>query len=304
MKDSMITQSIILTIYTPTYNRAKLLPRVFESLLAQTCKDFIWMVVDDGSTDNTFQLVDEWRKTAPFEIRYYYKKNEGVHTARDLAYRKVTTELISNVDSDDFLLDNYVETVIGLWKEKGNKETAGIVMPMRFPNGERIGNDFPNLDRVLHSDLLYKYKIHGDFSEVFRSDLMKEIPKAPIFQNEKLVGESWKIVQLPQLYFLLIDEPLVCVDYRDDGYSKNIREIWFKNVNGFREEYRQNIESLREEYLIPRLKYNIKYIISSIYAKKPILCDSPRPIETALMVIPGLVGYLYTLLCWRQYKTV
>ena len=100
---SMQKSEIILTVFTPAYNRADTLSRTYESLLYQDCKNFIWLVVDDGSTDNTAELVQEWKsRDNGFEIRYYYKENGGMHTAHNTAYENIDTEL--NVDHNDLRL--------------------------------------------------------------------------------------------------------------------------------------------------------------------------------------------------------
>lgn len=93
-----------LTVFTPAYNRAHTLPRTYESLVKQDCKDFIWLIVDDGSSDNTKELVEEWQKKENgFEIRYIYKENGGMHTAHNVAYENIDTELNVCIDSDDEL---------------------------------------------------------------------------------------------------------------------------------------------------------------------------------------------------------
>ena len=98
----MDNNNVILTIFTPAYNRAHTLPRTYESLCAQQCKDFIWLVVDDGSSDNTAELVKEWQqKDNGFEIRYVYKDNGGMHTAHNTAYALIDTELNTCIDSVD-----------------------------------------------------------------------------------------------------------------------------------------------------------------------------------------------------------
>ena len=90
-----------LTVFTPAYNRAHTLPRTYESLQKQSCKDFVWLIVDDGSKDQTAKLVKEWQQQEKtFEIRYIYKENGGMHTAHNVAYENIDTELNVCIDSD------------------------------------------------------------------------------------------------------------------------------------------------------------------------------------------------------------
>ena len=115
----------ILTIFTPAYNRAHTLLRTYESLCRQSCKAFIWLVVDDGSTDNTAALVQQWQsRDNGFEIQYIYKENGGMHTAHNVAYANIHTELNTCIDSDDMLADGAVEKILrgdGRWNDAVKK---------------------------------------------------------------------------------------------------------------------------------------------------------------------------------------
>ena len=107
-----------LTVFTPAYNRAHTIGRTYKSLCSQKCKDFVWLIVDDGSTDNTAELVKDWiSKDNGFEIQYIYKENGGMHTAHNVAYRNIHTELNTCIDSDDALSENAVEKIINKWKQ-------------------------------------------------------------------------------------------------------------------------------------------------------------------------------------------
>ena len=104
-----------LTVFTPAYNRAHTIGRTYKSLCSQKCKDFVWLIVDDGSTDNTAELVKDWMsKDNGFEIQYIYKENGGMHTAHNVAYRNIHTELNTCIDSDDALSENAVEKIMAL----------------------------------------------------------------------------------------------------------------------------------------------------------------------------------------------
>ena len=109
-----------LTVFTPAYNRAHTLPRTYESLLRQDCKDFLWLIVDDGSTDNTAELVRDWQsRDSGFEIQYIYKENGGMHTAHNTAYENIDTELNTCIDSDDYMTDDAVEKIVNCWRKHG-----------------------------------------------------------------------------------------------------------------------------------------------------------------------------------------
>ena len=105
-----------LTVFTPAYNKRKTIHRAFESLMAQTCKAFEWLIVDDGSSDNLKELIDEYRKTADFPIRYYYKKNGGKHTAINYSYRLTDSDYYLIVNSDDAIMPDTVKTFLNYWE--------------------------------------------------------------------------------------------------------------------------------------------------------------------------------------------
>ena len=134
-----------LTVFTPTFNRGYIISNCYESLCRQTCKDFIWLVVDDGSTDNTAELIRKWQNADNgFEIKYVYKENGGMHTAHNTAYENIETELNVCIDSDDFMLDDAVEKIVDFWKKNGSEEYAGIIaLDVYKSNRKVIGKELP-----------------------------------------------------------------------------------------------------------------------------------------------------------------
>ena len=112
-----------LTVFTPTYNRADLLTRCYESMKRQTNQTFIWMIIDDGSSDNTRELVNKWlQEEHDFLLEYYYKKNGGLHTAYNEAIAHIETPLCVCIDSDDFMPDNAVEVILDFWDKYGSDD--------------------------------------------------------------------------------------------------------------------------------------------------------------------------------------
>ena len=133
----------VLSIFTPAYNRAHTIVRTYESLCRQTCKDFEWLVVDDGSTDNTHELVDQWIAEGKISIRYIYQDNQGMHGAHNTALRNITSELNVCIDSDDWMPDNAVEIILKFWREVRSDRLAGIIGLDVDAKGNVIGMDFP-----------------------------------------------------------------------------------------------------------------------------------------------------------------
>ena len=121
-------KEIKLTIFTPAYNRAHTIERMYESLCRQKCKDFIWLIVDDGSSDNTRKIVEEWiKRDNEFEIQYVYKENGGMHTAHNVAYQNIYTELNVCIDSDDELAEDAVSKILDKWSKVCHQGYAGII---------------------------------------------------------------------------------------------------------------------------------------------------------------------------------
>lgn len=282
----------MLTVYTPTYNRAHLLPRVYASLLGQTCRDFIWLVIDDGSTDGTRELVEEWIEDAELSIRYVYKENGGVHTARDLAYRLCETELITSIDSDDWLTDSAVEQWLKCWNEKARTRHAGIISVVIDESGRRVTDVFPPVQETTYQDYTYRYKCGKEKHTLLRTDIIKGVQRSPVFANERLVGEGYKWIQLPEnKTFILLDTPTRVYQKQGDGYIRNVATSRFENPNGFRESCRQHIINAR--YLRPRIKGHIGYIAFSIILRdKHLVQSSPRPFVTALLLPVGVAAYM------------
>ena len=138
-----------LTVFTLTFNRAYCLNKCYESLLRQTSNDFEWLVVDDGSTDDTKALVEQWQnECTKFKISYIYKKNGGMHSGYNVAYEHIETELAMSIDSDDYLPDNSVELVVDFWKEYGNQNVAGIIGLDVNPDGVVIGTNLPEKKQI------------------------------------------------------------------------------------------------------------------------------------------------------------
>ena len=133
-----------LTVFTPTYNRAHTLPRTYASLSRQDCKDFVWLIIDDGSTDDTRALVEAWQtQEHSFEIRYLYKENGGMHTAHNVAYEVIDTELNVCIDSDDCLAPGAVRKILAKWDSVQKDKYAGIIGLDADLQGNLIGTGFP-----------------------------------------------------------------------------------------------------------------------------------------------------------------
>ncbi|MGG1399987.1 glycosyltransferase family A protein [Bacillus salipaludis] len=286
----------ILTIFTPTYNRAYTLHKCYESLKSQSNKDFIWLIIDDGSSDSTEELVTRWIAEDIISIRYYRQENQGMHGAHNTAYSLIDTELNVCIDSDDYMPDDAVEKIITFWKENGSEEVGGIIGLDCNTKGEIIGSELP--EEIKTSTLFNLYNIYGvkgDKKLVYQTKLTKKYPY-PVYQNEKLVPLSYKYFMLDQEYeMLLMNEVLCCVEYLPDGSSKNIIKQYKNSPKGFRF-YRMEMMKLPNTSLLFKFKQAVHYVSCSIFAEnKGILMHSPQKLLTLIALPFGFVLNKYIL---------
>ncbi len=224
-----------LTIFTPTYNRIHTLPRTYESLKKQSNRDFIWLIVDDGSSDSTAELVKEWQKKEDeFEIQYIYKRNGGMHTAHNIAYENIYTELNVCIDSDDCLADDAVNLIWNAWQKVKDKDYAGLIGLDGDLDGKIIGKDFPKDMKETTLMGYYASGGKGDKKLVYRTDIIKKYPPYPVFEGEKYVALAYKYRLIDQDYKLAVVPEVLCnVEYQADGSTGTMWKQYLKNPKGF-----------------------------------------------------------------------
>lgn len=222
---------MLLTVLTPTYNRAALLPRLFESLCRQTCKDFEWIVVDDGSTDETEAVVRSVVREAAFAVRYLRKENGGKHTAVNLGVRQAEGELTLILDSDDELPFDSVADIRIEWDSIKNKtlgekakDIGGICGYMSHGDGTLIGTPKLRID-CDSLELRYRYHVVGDMCEVFRTEVLRRFP-FPQIEGEYFCPEALVWNRIAQCYILHVFPKVIYLrDYLDGGLTDNIVRI-------------------------------------------------------------------------------
>lgn len=255
-----------ITVFTPTYNRAHLLSRLYESLCNQTCKDFLWLVIDDGSTDRTRSLVEGWMHENRIEIQYQYKENGGLHTGYNLAIKKTETELCICIDSDDFMPIDAIEKIINHWVTNKKNEYGGIIGLDYSLAGKPIGARLPNKQVMHFIEKKIKYKNVGDAKIVHRTELLKEHIPMPTFKNEKNFNPSYLFVKVDKKYPLLIlNENLCFVDYQEDGMSNNIYTQFRNSPNSFLE-LRKLYLSLENVPVTFKFKNAVHLVSSAMFA--------------------------------------
>lgn len=286
----------ILTIFTPAYNRAHLLPRLYDSLCRQTCRDFCWLVIDDGSTDQTRELVAGWIREGKIPIRYEYKNNGGMHTAHNVAYRLIDTELNTCIDSDDLMPDDAVEKIIRCWKERGSAHVSGLVGLDVRKDGSLIGTRFPDGVSQMTLTDFYHRGGQGDKKLVYRTEVMKLLPEYPEFPGERYVGLVYKYMLADlQMPLLILNEPLVIVEYQPDGSSHTMWKQYGKYPQGFAFLRREMMK--RHPYLKERFKAAVHHISSCLFLHRNPWKDSPCPWLTLCALPLGIA--LHLLICYH-----
>lgn len=223
-----------ITILTPTYNRASLLPRLFDSLLRQTYKDFEWIVVDDGSTDDTREVVANLKEKCggAFPMGYVYKANGGKHMAINIGAERARGELLFIADSDDLLTDDALETVENSWHDiSDDKSFAGIAgLDIAMDTREVIGSGLPQEHIDCNAiDIRYRHHVTGDMKEVFRTEVLREFP-FPEFAGERFCPEQLVWFRMARRYRLrYINKPIYIADYQPDGITAGITRARMRN---------------------------------------------------------------------------
>ena len=285
----------LITVFTPTYNRESDLHKCYNSLKRQTSYNFIWLIIDDGSTDNTKDLVKQWQNTEnSFQIRYHYKENGGLHTGYNKGIELADTELFVCIDSDDWMPDNAIERIEQIWVQIFDKGYVGIMGIDRYENGECVGDMFPeDVSEMFLYEKLTKYKISGDKKMIHRLDLLKKVAPMSVFEGEKFFNPSYLMYQLDDYGKLFVTNECFCiVDYQPDGMSSNFYKQLRNSPLSFAET-RKLYLSFPDISPMFKLRHSIHYVANCITAKK--ICqgfsESVFPFYYLLAFFPGLLLY-------------
>ena len=222
-----------ITVCTPTYNRAHLLNKLYTSLKKQNYNSFQWIIVDDGSTDDTEAVVNEFIKENNINIRYIKKKNGGKHTALNIGIDNAEGELFWIVDSDDYIIDDALKYIWNKWCElKDKKDFAGLSALRGYENKKVIGTTVN--EEYIDADVLtyrYKYRVLGDKSEVYRTDILKKY-KFPEYREEKFLTEAvvWNRIANDGYKIRWFNKVIYICEYLEGGLTntsdKNIMDSW------------------------------------------------------------------------------
>lgn len=281
---------MMITILTPTFNRGGVLRSLWDSLQKQTVKDFEWLVVDDGSTDGTKNLIAQLQEKSNFPIRYIYKSNGGKHTALNVGIQTICSELTFIVDSDDCVTDDAVESILKIHKKyRSQNYICGYAFLRAFPDGKVNGKKF-DVDEKIGSYI--DVRVNGDDTgadkaEVFKTHCLKEFP-FPEYPNEKFLGEDLVWVRMARKYEMVhINKAIYVGNYLEDGLTNNRRKHNIASPVGCMHRAEEFMESdLKTRY---RIKGGLQYIVYGRFAGVKVvdLIRKSRHKILATVCIPG-----------------
>lgn len=257
---------MMITVLTPTFNRGGL-QSLWDSLQKQTVKEFEWLVVDDGSTDGTKNLITQLQEKSDFPIRYIYKNNGGKHTALNVGIQTICSELTFIVDSDDCVTDDAVESILKIHKKyRSQNNICGYAFLRVFPDGKVNGKKF-DVDEKIGSYI--DVRVNGDDTgadkaEVFKTHCLKEF-SFPEYPNEKFLGEDLVWVRMARKYEMVhINKAIYVGNYLEDGLTNNRRKHNIASPIGCMHRAEEFMESdLKIRY---RIKGGLQYIVYGRFA--------------------------------------
>lgn len=285
----------VLTIVTPTFNRASTLLKCYESLMQQSCLAFDWLIVDDGSTDNTEAIVNQWiSECDKFPIRYIKKKNGGKASALNMAFDNLDTPYFCVLDSDDVLFSTAVESFLNeREKSDGDEKCCGIMGFRSNEDGTVMGGKpVPtSKGRITMIDILNE-RFRTELFCFYKSSVVKHL-RFPQFPNEKFVSPQWLDFELSRNYYFVPSDKQYCICvYIADGLTRNKKKIIVRNPHGYTAVKRQSFEF--SNYLNLSVKHGLMYDCGCIIGKdKEWLNNSPQKLLSIFLMPFAYLIYIY-----------
>lgn len=289
---------MLITILTPAYNRAYTLPNLYQSLKMQTNQGFQWYIVDDGSVDNTEEVVKTFQKENAIKIIYERKENGGKHTALNVGIGKITTELTMIVDSDDILTKDAVDTIVNDWETIREKDLSGINYLRGYSETEVIGRQWPSKEQIANTiTLTCNQGIIGDKAEVMRTDLLKRHPFLEV-PGEKFLSENYVWLNIAKEYDMLMKNKIIYItEYLEGGLSKSGRRMQITSPKGAM----ANAAICLDKRFSMKIKCK-NAILYTCYGKfahksfREIYTEAPQKGVMLLGVLPGILLYYF----WKK----
>ena len=289
-----------LSIITPVYNREKLLKKSYQSLVAQTNYDFEWIIIDDGSTDNSFEVAQSFK--ADFSIKVITKENGGKHTALNASHQYIEGKYVLILDSDDYLVPTAVATVINDWSKYEEQDEVAMVVFLRGSDEDHpLCMAYP-CDEGKQVDIIrYNRKtiISSDACEVIRTELFKKYP-FPVFEGEMFIAEGalWSRVGFTHKC-VYINKVIYICKYLEGGLTKSGKPMRIHNPNGGM--YTSNLGMNKKNFLKSRIKNGLLYNCYSFFAKQSFKETFHQSDSRLLMFLCRPFGFALYLLWKKKY---
>jgi len=287
--------SLLFTVFTPTYNRAYILPKLYASLCSQTNKNFEWLIVDDGSSDNTEILVRSWLSVEKgFSIRYFKKENGGKPRAINYGVQKALGDFFFMVDSDDYLLPDAIEKLT-CWvaQIQNHKEFIGIGAAKGYPDGSYLKGCPPKVNAQGYVDATNleraNYCLDADMCEAYRTEIFRRFPMAE-WPGEKFAPEQIALNEIALAGYKLRwhkDIIYIC-DYLEDGLTKGSNRLLKYNPMGYAMMY----DHMLKYGYPPKKKFHCacQVVAYACYGKHPEYLLKTNSLLYTLLALPfGLI---------------
>ncbi len=285
-----------ISILTATYNREKLLTRLYESIKDnyKKYKDVEWIIIDDGSSDNTKKQVKKWVSEAKFKIDYHYQENQGKMVAINKGMEYVTGEIVIELDSDDYLLDDVLKGISEDYKKLDDK-TYGIIYRRDLGNKDTSGIEKMDGNVYKLFDIHNKYGCDFDTTLTFKTDIRRKY-KYEVEDGEKFVTEARTYYKIDKDYegALVINRNIVSGEYMEDGYSKNINNMFKKYPKGYYKYFNECLSYIDEYTLFKKKLYFVKHYILFSYLTNLSMMECIKKATNCkwlvrMLVIPGYI---------------
>lgn len=295
------------TVLTPSFNRAELLPRLFESLMAQSYRDFEWLVVDDGSTDGTQEVIAQLRDRAPFPVRYVYQRNGGKHVALNTGVAAAAGRYCAVIDSDDWYAPDALAVLAGEWDALATPlafaevqalcaTAAGEIIGSRYPNGARIDSDA--------FEIYHRFGVRGDKIGMIRTAVMRDFP-FPEDLGRSYVTESLVWFRIARHYKTrYLNQVLAYKEYLPGGITRLGPDEALARSLSRRVFFREMVQMRRPMPVRARLRAYANWVRNARLSEAPLREEFRQAPSRPLFLLAAPVGFALAVRDRRQTQHI
>ena len=283
-----------ISVLTPTYNRAELLKRLYESIIKQEREIQVeWLIMDDGSTDNTKNVINSFKLENKIEIQYFYQENSGKMNAINNLVPKAKGNVIIECDSDDFFTDEAFNIIGQAFHSNENRDDLYAICFLKYDlQGKNIGKKFKEKETTMF-DLYFKQGEDGEKALVYFSDIRKQY-KYKLEKKERFCTEARLHHEMDLKYKIICyDEPIMVCEYQKDGYTRNIQKIFKENPYGYYKYFKEILERDMKGVSFKKRLYVIKHYILFSYLTKQYNSKSIKNFKNKvvyyILLLPGMI---------------